>query len=117
MQLFLLHPNFVDAKIDDHAQRYYCPHCALIEGILHYYPSIRNAITVNYVDFIRPRQSIIALIGEENQSCPVLILDKEEASDINTSYFKNYKELFFINSTELIARFFSERFGVAQMHP
>jgi hypothetical protein len=30
---------------------------------------------VKYVNFARPRNPIIELIGEENQSCPVLILD------------------------------------------
>lgn len=73
-KLFLLKPDFKDLKRGDDLS-YFCPDCAIIEGLLSYYPRLRTELEVHYVDFIRPRQALIELLGEENQSCPVLILD------------------------------------------
>lgn len=68
-QLFLLKPDF-----QEQGKTYYCPGCAETLGILEYYPALKKEIEIHYVDITRPRPAIIALIGEANQSCPVLIL-------------------------------------------
>ena len=79
-KLFLLKPDFQD--INRNAEtKYFCPPCALIEGVLSFYPQLRNELEITYVDFVRPRPAIIELIGEANQSCPVLIL--EDGSFLN----------------------------------
>ncbi len=54
IQLFLLNPDFRDHKYPPSGQTYYCPSSAWLEGILHYYPSLRNEMQVIYVDFPRP---------------------------------------------------------------
>ena len=69
--LFLIRPN----SRPDHPEGWYCPDCALIEGVLHYYPQLREVIDVRMVDFPRPRQAIIDLAGEGAQDCPCLLLD------------------------------------------
>lgn len=73
-KLFLLKPDFQDINRKADA-KYFCPPCALIEGVLSFYPRLRNELEITYVDFVRPRPAIIELIGEANQSCPVLVLD------------------------------------------
>ena len=73
-KLFLLKPDFQDSN-RNLSSKYICPPCTMMEGILSFYPRLRDEMEVNYVDFQRPRQAIIDLIGEENQGCPVLILD------------------------------------------
>lgn len=115
-KLFLLKPDFTDNNSDTNGKLYYCPHCAMIEGVLHYYPELKNLIDVQYVDFQKPRQAIIDLIGEENQSCPVLIVDFEINNKKETSYFNRYENKLFVNSTELISRYFSEKFGTGNLH-
>ncbi|WP_341835730.1 DUF3088 family protein [Chitinophaga pollutisoli] len=55
IQLFLLKPDFPDEKLSLPGQTYYCPACAWIEGILHYYPFLRDRMEVIHVDFPRPR--------------------------------------------------------------
>jgi hypothetical protein len=115
-KLFLLNPNFIDPNIDTEEQLYYCPHCALIEGIISYYPKLKDNLQIYYVDFPRPRNQIIELIGEENQSCPVLILDTEH-DVIDTSYFKSYNGNLFINSTDLITKYLADNFNIACPHP
>jgi hypothetical protein len=79
-KLFLLKPDFHDANRDPN-QKYFCPDCAFVEGLLSYYPRLRDEIEVTYVDFARPRKVLVDLLGEANQSCPVLIL--EDGSFIN----------------------------------
>lgn len=79
-KLFLLKPDFQDLNRAD-GKAYYCPDCIAIEGLLSYYPRLRNELEVHYLDFERPREVLVGLIGEENQSCPVLVL--EDGSFIN----------------------------------
>lgn len=73
-KLFLLKADFKDANRDD-GKRYFCPDCVMLEGLLSYYPRLRDEIDVNYVNFARPRKVLVDLIGEANQSCPVLVLE------------------------------------------
>lgn len=68
--LYLLRHDFVDGA----ETGYYCPECAEINGVLHYYPTLRHRLDIRYVDFARPRPEIISLVGSANQACPVLIL-------------------------------------------
>lgn len=69
-KLFLLKPGFMD----EGKGPYFCPGCVVVEGMLSFYPFLRDEIEVNYIDFQRPRVSLISLIGEEFQTCPKLIL-------------------------------------------
>lgn len=64
--LYLLAPS-----LDD--QPRVCPECALIEGLMAYYPSIRSAVAVRKIGFSRPRQDLAAALGEAHQGAPVLI--------------------------------------------
>ena len=49
---------------------YYCPDCGVIEGFFYYSPAIREEIEVINVDFPRPRNTIIELLGIEHQYSP-----------------------------------------------
>lgn len=79
-KFFLLKANFQDVSfgVDE---KFFCPDCATIEGILSYYPKLRSELEVVYLDFARPRKVVVDLIGEANQSLPVLVL--EDGSFIN----------------------------------
>lgn len=68
-RLYLLKPDFIDQ-----GKTYFCPGCAQIEGMLSFYPALREKIDVRYLAFPRPRPDLVAEIGEENQGCPKLIL-------------------------------------------
>ena len=98
-KLFLIRPDFQDKDRNDNA-KYFCPPCALIEGVLTIYPQLREKMEVQYVNFQRPRPSIIQLIGEENQSCPVLILSDKT----------------FINEPEEILKYFAKAYGIGNAH-
>ncbi len=101
--LFILKPGFYD----NGEGPYYCPYCAAIEGMIKYIPEIEDEINVRRIDFPRPRQEIIELIGNENQGCPVWVLEK------NTSiprYAKISEETgrAFINGEINIGKYLSE---------
>ena len=115
MKLFLLKPDFTDPDRDREGTLYYCPHNAIVEGVLKYYPQLEKEIEIVYIDFKRPRPLVIAEIGEENQSCPVLVANKNEAED-KTGYFSAYGDKLFINDENLILKYFAEKFGIGIAH-
>jgi hypothetical protein len=69
-KLFLLKPDFRKGEEGP----FYCPECALVEGVLSFYPGLRQKINVEYVDFAKPRAAVVAELGEANQGCPSLVL-------------------------------------------
>jgi hypothetical protein len=69
-RLYLLKPQFMDQGKGP----YFCPHCALLVGLMEFYPALTQQLEVRWLDFPRPRAELIDLLGEENQSCPVLVL-------------------------------------------
>jgi Protein of unknown function (DUF3088) len=114
-KLFLLKSDFTDSNSDSQGLKYYCPHCATVEGVLSYFPQLREQLEIEYVDFNRPRPQVVALLGEENQSCPVIVLEQNE-SKTDTSYFSSYNGKLFVNSTKLILRFLAENYGISFSH-
>jgi len=116
IKLFLLKHGFTDSNADNEGKLYYCPHNAIIEGVIKYYPQLEKMIEIHHVDFKRPRPAIIELIGEENQSCPVLIIDNKPHNEIDNSYFEKYGDKLFVNSPDLILKYFAERFGIGISH-
>jgi hypothetical protein len=98
-KLYLLKADFLDAVRAD-GKQYFCPDCMMIEGLLSYYPRLLNELEVRYVNYARPRQALIDLIGEENQSCPVLILEDRT----------------FINDPALIIRHLTENHQIGHSH-
>jgi len=72
-QLYLLKPGFMDQGKGP----YFCPGCALVEGMLSFYPILREKLEIHYIDFPRPRPELVALIGADNQGAPKLILGED----------------------------------------
>jgi len=68
-RLYLLKPDFADQ-----GRTYYCPGCAELLGVLEFYPKLKRQIEIRWVDFPRPRPELVALLGKDHQSCPVLVL-------------------------------------------
>jgi hypothetical protein len=77
-QLFLLRPGFKNAGMGP----LYCSDSAPVEGVLSFFPELRKIVDVYYLEFPRPRQELVAALGEQNQGLPVLILaDKTKIKD------------------------------------
>jgi Protein of unknown function (DUF3088) len=110
-KLFLLKPDFHDGG----DQRYYCPHCAQLEGVLSFYPRLRKEIDVEYVDFTRPRSTIVELLGAANQDTPVLVVGGSFSLPANIEHGSTNAHVF-ISGEENIARYLAERYGIGLPH-
>jgi hypothetical protein len=109
--LFLLKPGFEDGD----STRYYCPDSAQVEGILSFYPRLRLEMDVTYLKFPRPRQAIVDLIGEENQSAPVLVVGDAAAIPKQLKP-GNAKGRSFFAGEEAIAEYLAVRYGIGWPH-
>jgi hypothetical protein len=70
-RLLLLNPGWTD----DQGGPWYCPPGAIVEGVLAFHPFLRDRLEITYLDHPRPRPPVIELVGEDHQSCPILVLD------------------------------------------
>jgi hypothetical protein len=72
--LFLFRPGFLDRYA-----RWFCPYSAQVVGMLTYYPAVRASLEVVELDFPRPRQPMIDLVGPDHQAAPILVLAQDAA--------------------------------------
>ena len=112
-KLFLLRPDFMDAEEGP----FYCPESAPIEGILSYYPQLREQLEVSYLDFARPRQAIIDEIGPDNQGMPVIVV--AEGSRIPAGDFapREANGKHFITGDQEICSYLSMAYSIGIAHP
>ena len=108
--LFLLRAGFPGSKHGP--EGLYCPECATIAGLLYYYPQLIEALDVRLVDAPRPRPEVVAIVGEENQSCPVLILPKGDLP-AGVPVANGHA---FVSGPEPIVNFLADRYGTARSH-
>ena len=116
-KLFLLTPNFPDKKLSE-SDLYFCPDCAMIEGVLSYYPQLREKVDITYVDFETPRLPIIDLVGKDYQGCPILIIHKGDMDDkdLKENEFRTSGDYYFLYRNTTIAQYFARKYGVAWPH-
>jgi len=109
--LFIIAAPFVDAALDG---TWFCTACATMEGALLANPEWAARIEVRRSAFPRPRSEIIALIGEGNQSMPVLVL---AAGSTPPADAKEFEGVFFLDEPKPITRYLAAAYGGAGPHP
>lgn len=110
-RLFLLKPDFADAGF-----RQFCSECAMVEGMLSFYPAIRSQLEVTYINFARPRPEIVAELGPENQSSPVLVLgDPDHARRAGPNVkLQTYQGKQFVNDPYMVCEYLASVHGVGR---
>lgn len=109
-RLFLLKPDFSDEGI-----KKFCSECAMVEGMLSFYPNIRKTLDVKYINFTRPRPEIVAELGPENQSAPVIILgDPSLAKKAVNVKPKTYHGKVFLNDPFEVCEYLAAAHGVGR---
>jgi hypothetical protein len=105
-QLFMLQPGFFEGAKGP----LYCADSVAVEGLLSFAPALREAVDVHYIDLPRPRAAVVALIGEDNQSIPVLVLAPSSVikSDIVPKTFGTQR---FLNDEHIIRAYLSSQYG------
>ena len=103
--LFLLPPGF-----EDNDRREFCPECAELWGVLHYYPAIKEALEIRYVGIFHPRLPICEILGEGRWNAPTLILSGENIALVDAP---RENGVAYLGSVREIAKYFAARFGIA----
>lgn len=111
-KLIILKPGFTDPAYT--GQTFYCWHCALMEGVLASFPDLAARLDVERIAWPRPRREAIGLVGEENQSLPLLVLAEGETSAHQTGIHRGRA---FISDKDKILAALSERHGFPAPHP
>ncbi len=110
--LFLLNPNFLDHAYP--GETFYCWHCVLMEGLLSSFPQLKDQLDVVRIPWPRPRHEVVALIGEANQSLPVLILDESAPAGLETGSWNGTR---FVEGKDAILNALHLRHGIPLPHP
>jgi hypothetical protein len=109
-KLFLIEPGFHDPKRP--GQSFVCPYCNQIEGLLATFPDLAKRVDVVRVPFPRPRKPVIALLGEENQSLPVLVFGDDEKAPPEAA---KHGGKAFVADTSQILNALAERHGFPRL--
>ena len=107
--LFLIAPGFEDPKRP--GTQFVCPYCNQVEGLPASFPKLAERLDIRRVPFARPRQAVIAVVGEENQGLPLLVLPDDAPEDA-----VEHAGTRFIQDTKRILALLSERHGFPQLH-
>jgi Protein of unknown function (DUF3088) len=111
-KLFLLRPDFEDPAYP--GRRFYCWHCALMEGVIASFPHLLWRLDVERIAWPLPRREIIAIVGEENQSVPVLVLAHDAPMEIVADSYRGTR---FIADKDGILTVLCSRHGIPEPHP
>lgn len=103
--LFLLAPGF-----EDKGRREFCPECAEVWGVLHYFPAIKEALDICYQPLGHPRPGLVEILGDGDWNCPTLIL-AENADTGPDAKIRTARGARFLDNARDIARYFNHRFG------
>ncbi len=109
--LYVLRPGF-----EDQGQSWFCPYSSQVIGMLTYYPHLRETVDVVELGFEKPRQPVAELIGESNQSLPVLLLGDaapEAVPGVNIATASGRR---FVSKTIEILRYLAATHGVPPPH-
>ena len=111
-RLFLVAPDFEDPEFPQ--RRFYCWHCALIEGVLASFPALAASLDVVRIGWARPRVEVVKLVGEAHQWLPLMILGDGESFDLPVKTSQGHR---FIVGKDSILAALSRRHGFPEPHP
>lgn len=108
-KLYLLQPGF---KASPEGDALYCADSAPVEGVLSFFPELRERLDVEYLPFPRPRRTLVESLGEAHQSLPVLIIGGDGALGSNAPAPKTVAGKRFFDDEKLIRQYLSAQYGV-----
>lgn len=109
--LFIIRAPFEDPALEG---TWFCTSCATMEGALLANPHWATHIDVRRSTYPRPRTEITSMIGEDNQSMPVLVLASSSTPPADA---KEAEGVFFLDEPKPIARYLVAAYGGAGPHP
>jgi len=109
--LFLLKPGFFDGQEGP----FFCPHNAAMEGLLVYQPELNTKLDIYRINFERPREDVIQLLGESNQFLPVLVVAEDHEIPPEAQVSEETGRAFFLGEIA-ISEFLHRDFGTLKPH-
>ncbi len=109
-QLFLLKPGFMNATIGP----LYCSDSLPVEGMLSFFPQLRQLLDVRYVEFPRPRAVLVDTLGAEHQSLPLLVLARGRKLKPGAPTPKNANGRHFFADERSVRQYLSTQYGLPQ---
>jgi hypothetical protein len=109
--VFVLRPGF-----HDKGQIWFCPYSAQVIGMLTYYPQLRDTLDVVELGFQKPRYPVATMLGEDNQSLPVLVLAPDSETAVKDVHVSRAGGLCYVSKTIEILRYLAATRGVPPPH-
>lgn len=109
--LYVLRPGF-----SDKGEIWFCPFSAQVSGMLTYYPQIRATLDVVELDFGKPRYPVATMLGQDNQSLPVLVLGDDSTWSVKNVHVDQAGGRRFVSKTIEIMRYLAATRGVPGPH-
>ena len=109
--LFVLTPGFVDK-----GKRWFCPFSAQVIGMLTYYPQVRDSLEVVELDFAKPRQPVVDVLGPDHQAVPLLVLHPGSPTEVAGVHVQEANGHRFVEKTVEILRYLAATRGVPSPH-
>ena len=110
--LFIIGAPFEDPKYP--GQKWFCRDCATLEGALSLNPHWSECVDVHRVPYVKPRDEVIAVLGVDNQSCPVLVLADASTAPENAKFHEGCA---FLTEPKAILNYLTKHFGGIGQHP
>lgn len=110
-RLLLLQSGFTDDKHP--GERFVCPDCLPIEGLLAGHPELAARLDIERLPFARPRAMAIEALDEAHQGLPVLILGDEQPAPADAQALGERR---FVTDTRRILALLAERHGFPKVH-
>lgn len=111
-RLFLIDPATTDPAYPD--AHYFCFDCVVIEGVLAAYPALAERLEVARVPWARPRNAVVALVGEAHQALPLLVFGGAVAEELVTGAANGLR---FADTRDAILEALAVRHGFPRRHP
>lgn len=105
-----MQPAFINAGLGP----FYCGDSVSVEGLLGFFPELRDKVDVHYIAFPRPRQALIDALGEQHQSVPVLILGDKSVDLPTLDDVERSGSIYFYSDEKKIRQYLSSKFGLPQ---
>lgn len=114
-QLFLLPPAFKDRS--QGPGPFFCQDCATIEGVLSYFPILREHLHVRYIEFDKPREWLVELLGEAHQNCPTLVVAPRVNNFSHLLQTSQTTGRQFCTDPPAIIAYLIAAYGISHVHP
>jgi hypothetical protein len=105
-KLYLLKPGFENAA----GAMLYCSDSAPVEGVLSFFPRLRELVDVAYLEHPRPRKVLVEMLGADHQSLPVLVLSPDSPAGADAPAPKLAHGNRFFDDEKSIRQYLSARY-------